>query len=194
MTKILACDLDGVLFNFNKAYTKWLNDEFRCEIPPDDHYYPTTWHYPTDDGHVTYKEEAQFWKWLDKGMNSYDFWANLPTYPDAGEFIKDAQDKFDEIVFITVRPGEGAYDGSKDALKFLGVDDPEVIITSNKGPVVEDIGATHFLEDRDKNFDDVIAHGHENLKMFLIDRPWNRHYNNDRVIRINQISEVMKNA
>jgi hypothetical protein len=196
--KVLACDLDGIIFNFNKPYTDWLNAKFKVSIPPDDHNYPNTWNYAIDGNFVTKDQEREFWKWAG-GVGNYSFWRFLPVYPGAHNFLAAAQAMFDEVVFITSRPGTEVKRATVDALEILGVKNPNVIISSYKVPDLINCGATDFIDDRDKNFEDILAWGlgqeddttDVRAKLWMLDRPWNRHFNHPCVTRISDPMEIL---
>jgi hypothetical protein len=192
--KILALDLDGVIFNFNSSYISWLNTNFKAGIPPDGDNYPDTWNYATDGNYVTKEQEKEFWKYA-SGIGNYSFWRFLTTYPNAKEFLEKCQTHFSEVHYVTSRPGDDVKRATEDALSVLGVKSPSVFIASNKPPVLKQIGATHFLDDRDKNFEDCLTFNYQtaqldDLNMFILDRPWNRHYNHPHVERIFNPNEI----
>ena len=214
MHRVLACDLDGVIFDFNTPYINWLNHKFKSQIPQPSADYPDTWYYVTDGGHVTKEQEGQFWKWA-AGEGNYQFWRFLPAYPGAKEFLAGAFDRYSDIYFVTARPGKDAKKASEHALETLGVNRPQVVIASEKVPTLIGIGATDFIDDRDVNFEDVLLWGmgqgdvHMNdpkiarnlkgsmngmdlgINLWMLDRPWNRHYSHPRVTRITDPKEIL---
>src|SRR5688572_16405567 len=101
---IFAADLDGVIFDFNTPYRAWINGKFGCQIPEVCDSYPDTWNYATDGGYITKDQEREFWKWA-CGDGNYIFWRNLPAYAGAKEFLRQANQRFKEIYFVTSRPG-----------------------------------------------------------------------------------------
>jgi hypothetical protein len=189
--RILACDLDGVIFEFNRAYITWLNNKFKCQIPMPSDTYPDTWNYPEDGNYVTKEQTGEFWGWAaDKG--NYVFWRFLPAYPGAREFLRYANQKFHEIHFVTSRPGKDVKMATTEALQMMGIPSPLVHIADFKPPILKDIGATDFLDDRDKNFDDALAWQLQtSANLWMLDRPWNRHYQHKHVTRIVDPMEML---
>ena len=195
--RIGALDLDGCIFDFNTPYARWFNQKYGCNIPMPSDSYPDTWNYPTDGGHVTKEQEREFWKWASTTGN-YVFWRFLPAYPNAREFLRYANQAFTEIHFVTSRPGKDVKEATEDALSMMGIPYPNVHIADFKPPVLAEIGATDFLDDRDKNFEDVIKWKMDQqtqfrnpIKLWMLDRPWNRHYSHNYVNRVKDPMEIL---
>lgn len=193
--KILACDLDGVIYAFNKSYIKLFKEMFDIRIPEETNDFPNKWNYELDYASKPQVDEA--WHEINHRRN-YHFWRFLPPYEDAQEFLTKAQKEFNEIHFITSRSGSDCKRATEDALTMLGVINPNVVISHHKLPQIMELGATHFIDDRDKNFDDLMVKQDwrkhfslENLNLFMLDRPWNRHYNNSEVKRIFNPMELL---
>lgn len=212
MNRVLACDLDGVIFDFNAAYINEMNKRYNAGSPFASDTYPTTWYYLTDGNYVTKEQDKEFWSWAANEGN-YEFWTSLPSYPGAQEFLRRAFKNFNDVWFVTSRPGKRVKQATTDALKRLGVNEPRVIISSYKVPDMIGVGATDFLDDRDKNFEDVLLWGNQEgdvrikgnlpkgmngtlnqdlgIKLWMLDRPYNRHFNHPNVQRIHSIFEVL---
>ncbi len=158
--------------------------------------YPVKWHYPTEDGHITKEQYREFWEWS-SGKGNYVFWRFLPAYPGAREFLRQANQVFSEIHFVTSRPGKDVKEATVDALAMLGIPSPSVHVADYKPPVLKDLGATDFLDDRDKNFMEAIEYGlnEDNgaspVEHFILDRPWNRHFNHVWVSRVKDPMEIL---
>jgi 5'(3')-deoxyribonucleotidase len=185
--KILACDLDGVVFQFNKSYCDLFWELFGIKFPAETSEYPDVWNYEAQLASQGQIEDV--WHEIN-GVRNFHFWRHLPPYEGAQEFLKQAQEKFDDIYFITSRSGPECQRATEGSLEALGVKDPKVIISNYKVPDLIHIGATDFLDDRDKNFEDCIAAGlnednaNNPLNLWMLDKPWNRHYNHPWVERI----------
>jgi hypothetical protein len=189
--KVLGLDLDGVIFQFNKSYCDLFKEKFNIEFPPETSLYPDTWNYELSKATVSQIDEV--WEEINNGRN-YDFWRNLQPYEGAQDFLDRANEYFDEIHFITSRTGKDCKVATEDALiDQLGVFRPKVIISHYKVPDLIKIGATDFLDDRDKNFEDVLKgiNVAERPKLWLLDRPWNRHYSDFSVQRIKDVNECL---
>lgn len=176
--RVLACDLDGVIFDFNASFIALLNTFYGARMPASSEAYPDTWHYPLDGKHVTREQYREAWQLL---ASSYGdgFWRHLPVYRWSREFLRQAGSRFD-VVFVTARP-RSAYDATVASLEALGVTRPRVIIADHKFDTLVEIGATHFLDDRDQNFDECASLP---IQHYLLDQPWNRAYRHPRVKRI----------
>lgn len=178
--RVLACDLDGVIFDFNTSFIALLNTLCGSNIPPVSSSWPSTWSYPLDGGHVTRAQWRAVWSLLSSHHGS-GFWRHLPAYGWSTEFLAQADRDFDDVVFVTARP-ESATDATHDALSVLGVTAPRVRFAHQKRDVLADIGATHFLDDRDLNLDECVSL--PGLRSFLLDQPWNRAFTHAGVTRV----------
>src|SRR5689334_9422638 len=104
-TKILALDLDGVIFSFNKTYAEVFKEKFNIIIPPETSEYPDEWNY--EEKFATKAQIDQVWKWINT-EGSYRFWRFMPTYDGAKTFLDKAMEKFDDVYFVTSRSGDRA--------------------------------------------------------------------------------------
>lgn len=196
MNKILACDLDGVIFKFNDSYAQLFKQKFGIEFPFECDQHPNVWNWETP--HATKAQIDAVWNYI-YNEGSYSFWRFLTPYPGAQEFIQRAQDHFNDIYFITARSGKDAKRATVHALEMLGVKEPQVIIAHDKVPHLIGVGATDFLDDRDKNFHDVLNYAHDTKahgfgayepRLWMQDRPWNRSFEHAKVKRIKDPNEV----
>jgi len=192
--RTLACDLDGVIFKFNDNYSNLIKRMTGIDIPPETAHYPETWYYEREAG-VSKKQESEVWSYIN-GEGNYSFWRFLPAYDGAREFLEKAQQTFENVVFITARSGPKVQQATEDALSVLGVKKPQVIIAHYKPPVMQELKVTDFLDDRDKNMEDVrlfdmTADEPINSKLWLLDRPWNRKFNPSYVTRVVSPMEVL---
>lgn len=194
MDRILACDLDGVIFSFNNCYAELFKQKFGLSYPPETKEYPSVWNWEYPQ--CTKAQEDEVWKHIN-GVGNYQFWRFLPAYPDAKHFLNMAQQEFKQIYFVTARSGKECKRATIDALEMLGVKNPFVIIAHNKVPTLLSIAATDFLDDRDKNFMDILKWNAEHPldeftgKLWMLDRPWNRHFNDPKVTRIQAAAEIL---
>jgi hypothetical protein len=192
MHKVLACDLDGVIFNFNDAYAEMFK-KYGINFPKESPEYPSMWDWEAEL--ATPEQIKEVWK-LINGPHSYQFWRFLTPYKGAKEFLALAQQNFDEVAFVTSRPGRDAKRATVDALTMLGVPSPNVIISHHKVPDLITLGATDFVDDRDKNFEDILMYEAQNygtlpIRLRMYDKPWNRHFNHPRVERIFKLEELL---
>jgi hypothetical protein len=198
MPRILACDLDGIIFKFNDSYRREIQRMYKIDIGEETNEYPNVWYYERAVG-VTKEQESAVWDYINSEYGSYHFWRYMPVYDGAKEFLKAAQQTFYDIYFVTARSGPKAQEATKQALWMLGIDNPKVIIAHDKVPHLLAIGATDFLDDRDKNFEDVLKWNAQpameastcDAKLWMLDRPWNRHFQHPLVKRILSPMEIL---
>lgn len=60
---------------------------------------------------------------------------------------------------------------------------------SCKGVVAKEMGLDVFVDDHTYNIDNVLEH--TDADIYLVNRPWNLDYTNDRVTRINHVSNLL---
>ncbi len=180
-----AIDCDGVLFDFNTAYGELLEHISGISIPPATRDWPTQWDWELPLG-ITKKQKREAWNYI-CGDGSYRFWRSLPAYEWSHNFLAALPHEGD-FIFVTARCGTMCQKATADALTELGVVDPQVFIAHKKAPVLLAEGVTDFLDDRDKNFKDLITYEQQfksiPIRKWLLDQPWNRAYAGYMVHRI----------
>lgn len=165
---------------------------FGIKFPPISSSYPNEWSY--EKKFATSEQIKEIWRMIENDYN-YSFWRNLAPYDGAREFLAQAQNKFDKIVFITSRGGDSCQLATEDSLKYLGVEKPQVIISHHKVPDIIKFNVTDFLDDRDKNFEDILLARWDmpqldKVNLFMHNRPWNLYYEHPNVKRILKPSEI----
>jgi FMN phosphatase YigB (HAD superfamily) len=150
---IIGCDVDGVLADFNTAYRQRLIDVTGRELIPPfvNGHEPTVWNYATDEYGYTKEEDNAVWKSI---TNDPFFWQDLEQYPTAAAFVWSVLRLFDNVYFITTRPGYMVKPQTEKWLKDLGRNNATVLIAKNakaKGYLAAGLGLTHFIDDRDQN-------------------------------------------
>lgn len=170
---MIVMDMDGCLADFNWAYLDMLNRVSGKQVVVPDDWEPQEWSYERGLG-FTAEEIRSAWDLIADPANN--FWAGLSDYPEAG----DAVDRLDllreggkHIIFLTTRVGTHAKLQTEEWLDDMGYRFPTVIVSGTKGPICAALGATHFLDDRDKNCMEV-SQCSPNTKVYLLARPWNR--------------------
>jgi uncharacterized HAD superfamily protein len=186
MSRRIAVDCDGVLFDFNSRFIELCNKAFNVNIPPVSHHYPDEWHYPLK--HISKKQYRQAWDEICNSQ-SYNFWRFLPAFEWSRDFLLQAQQSA-SLVFITSRCGKHCQRATEDALLILGASNPHVVIAGKKAPVVKAEKCTDFLDDKPENHDEVAA-ANEDCNQWLLDGPWNRHYQHPRVERITDPRDML---
>jgi hypothetical protein len=186
---VIGVDLDGVLANFNAAYTKLIKDFTGIELPKDGPDYPTSWCYEREAG-VTKAQEDRIWK--EGILSSPTFWYQLPAYAHTPNALYRLLTSFKPVYFITSRSGKNCqaqsaawvrdqwFSYSKSLVQPL----PAVCVVpshKNKIDVLKGLAVTHYIDDRlDTMY--LMATQRLNTKLFLLDQPWNRNDANEQSI------------
>jgi len=145
---VISFDLDGVLANFIRGFTRIAHRLFGS--PVGDGQSHATWMFEDFPELQLTKEQCD---WLNGPVwneirQSPDFWYNLdPFNPSVMHRINGIQNK----VFITDRLGIEPLRQSIAFLERWGVTNPRVIIASQKGPVFEEENVVAHVDDRYKN-------------------------------------------
>lgn len=164
---VLFLDMDGVIADFVGGASK----KFDRQNPYLD---PTIrgsdWYWKVEKL-LGFECPADFWNHLD-----YNFWRNLPKYPDADAVIEVCRLHFSTIVFLTSPCHTlGCCDGKIDWAKEHYADIPLILTRSVKGsppPKNAVAGSNKFLiDDWDDNVDAFEKFGGT---AFLVPRPWNK--------------------
>ena len=121
----IGVDLDGVVANFTKGWTKYYEEEFGKKILEDD---IKSWGLSEPLTH--FKEDIDFWKWA-KDINGSSIFRNLEVYENSVETLNELSKSGHDIVIISSKPWWSIH----DTLMWLG---------ENKIPTKE----IHFIEDK----------------------------------------------
>ena len=121
----IGVDLDGVVANFTKGWTKYYEEEFGKKILEDD---IQSWGLSEPLTH--FKEDLDFWKWA-KDINGSSVFRNLEVYENSVETLNELSKSGHDIVIISSKPWWSIH----DTLMWLG---------ENKIPTKE----IHFIEDK----------------------------------------------
>lgn len=145
---MIAFDLDGVLANFIRGFTRIGNRLFRT--PVGDATSHQAWmfeHFPELGLDKSMCEEI--WRQLDK---SPTFWADLdPMNTSVMDRINGIQNK----IFVTNRRGIDPQGQSEAFLERWGVTNPRVVVAADKGRVAQEYGITAIIDDYYPNVVDV---------------------------------------
>jgi hypothetical protein len=146
--EVIAFDLDGVLSNFIRGFTRIGNRLFGtpvCDVPAQ-----VVWmfeDFPTLKLDKTKCDEI--WKEI-KGNRG--FWANLDPCNVSAMYTLD---RIVNKVFITNRPGLLAKEQTESFLERWGVIEPKVILAVDKGPVAKDEHILAAVDDYHPNCRDM---------------------------------------
>ncbi len=173
----LGIDIDGCLANFNSSYIDIIVEVTGVNLFPegckDDVAFPTTWNYELDNGYT--KEQVK--KVWDEIVHNTKFWEKLEAYPDTKETIKELNrlaKKNHDVYFLTHRMGKNAKLQTETWLYNHGMNYPTVLLTGDKGPVLNNLGIKFFVDDKLETVNDIMRQGLDTQHFYLIDRPYNQ--------------------
>ena len=186
----LGIDVDGVLAEFDKNFVKVLS-HIGCEIvfPLDSPEFPDVWCWPEKWG-ATDAQIRAAWEYVKQSNN---FWYELLTKPNTHHDIsalRVAENRGHSIYFITNRPGDSAKRQTEDWLLARGWPLPTVLVTieGTKHLAAEALGLDAYIDDNLANLE-----GHpEGTRLFLLDRPLNRHVDSSRYTRVHTVKEMLE--
>jgi hypothetical protein len=140
----IAFDLDGVLANFTRGFTRIANHLYGT--PVGDHPSQESWMFEELPALGLDKAKCDgVWKVINE---SPTFWANLDPFNPSVMFLIE---KIKNKVFITNRPGIMPREQSVAFLERWGVYSPTVIVASDKVPVLRDHKVVAMIDDYYKN-------------------------------------------
>lgn len=179
---IIGMDLDGVLCDFDSRYQEQLN---QIKGGPRIKYTsPTKWHFEEDMGFKRVHVE-EFWNTV--AQQSY-FWEHLPalaTQTDINTLNKFKN--YGVLYYISKRP----LHLQTTTQNWVNQKLPHapVILTNNKGFIAKGLELDAMFDDKPQNLEHIYDTVQDRCKLFLVNRSWNRSYQNDKVIRIDRILE-----
>lgn len=160
----IGLDLDGVVFNFTKAYNTHLR---KLGYPVDPEKEATTWDYFLEFGIST----EQFLEHMDEMVDAKTlFWEMELCEPEIPDLIRDFREEGHEIHIVTHRfsgKKECAQEATKFCLAKYGIEYESLTFTGDKTSVSVEI----FLEDNRDNYDKLVAAG---VAAWLVNRPYNQ--------------------
>lgn len=129
---------------------------------------------------------------LIRWVNDADYLYRLSPYPDAANTIKELLSVGHQVHFVTARPTNtlmatkkwfDAHDIPYTSLHVIGHG-------SSKGVLGRELDLNIYIDDHAANIEDVLEH--TKAVNFLIDRPYNRWYINNKVTRIDKLQDIHK--
>ena len=166
-TKVVIFDLDGVLADFDQAFTAMGNHLFGTPIS-------TTVQQPFWNFRnvMTAGEQDYVWREL---KSTTDWWFHLPILVTG--FVFDRINRLTnraEVYFVTHRMHDFQPAGEQSMrwLKLWGIKNPRVIVSSAKGEIARAVEADYAIEDNWGNAC-AIHWMAEKCRTFLIERPYN---------------------
>lgn len=197
--KKIGIDLDGVVADFYKGYTKLATQKFGnhvevlCSIKDRERF--STWKLEK----IMNLEKFQAEEMIESINNFPIFYETLELlYPESWQkLITEFSNKEDyEITFITSRKNSESVsvrEVTKRWLQVQGWQNPSVIVTDEKGLFCKVLGIQKFVDDSLKNCLDVHTHCQEACEVFILDYPHNRdHQIPDSIKRIHTLEDFIK--
>jgi hypothetical protein len=183
----IGIDLDGCLANFDDPFHALLIEANGGMTVP------TVW--PPEEWHWdrAYSSEVRACAW--QHVKTSRFWADLPSYSGAEEVAQELNrmrvDSHD-IYFITSRPGYRAKAYTEEWMKKLGVMEPTVCISFNKGAMARGLELDAFVDDKLDNIH-AVSTAVRGCATWLLTRPHNaRWIGYDRVTSVSEFLEVIR--
>lgn len=144
MQQVISFDLDGVLANFTRGFTRIAHKLHGT--PVGDGHSQETWNFEDYSPLNLTKEQCEFHHgaiWTEI-KNDPNFWADLdPFNPSVMPLI----DKIVNKIFITNRFGVDVRQQSIDFLEIWGVEDPNVVVATKKAPIAIAHNVVAHLDD-----------------------------------------------
>lgn len=153
----IGVDVDGVLANFTDAAKELIRELFNKDVKG---VTQTTWSFSSLG--LSDTDEDKIWRHIDSSVK--DFWYNfLYPMPDTN-LLKPLCDAH-EVIFITNRkhplPEAQSMPVNEQTAYWLRnwfhIPNPTVLLSNKKGPLAKALGLDYFIDDRDKNLQEVIA-------------------------------------
>jgi len=176
----IGLDIDGVFYNFTKAYHQWLNHTKGMSLSLDD--------------------EAQTWNWFLEWETVEDFienlhesvdaehmyWTGEAYEPNLAQNLLDLRNAGHSLHFVTARTfgrKRCPEEATRSWLRNNHLIFDTLTVSKDKTSVQTDV----FLEDNLKNYDLLDAAG---VTSYLVNRPYN--LENDSRRRVNSVDEFTK--
>jgi len=173
----IAFDIDGVLADFSGRFCEFLRFSHGDHLPVingDESVVDYEWKfYPLENHHIQ--------KAFEDILHIKDFWLSLEAKSiDELNWIHFLQDKKIDVYFITSRhatcgPKTPAQESS-EWLQKMGWKNPNVIVSFNKGAVVNALGINYFIDDHVSNCLDVLKFA-PLCNTYLLSCAHNKEYN-----------------
>jgi hypothetical protein len=172
---IIGIDCDGVLANFNEGFRQRLIDVSGRELVPPG-YMPNVWDWPQAVGY-TQDETNRAW---DSVKADPTFWQDLKPLDGAPEFLdwlwravssaNWTKGAGHEVYFMTTRLGHNVKRQTENWLLkhgFGGDERTVLICRTSKAYAAMTLGLTHFVDDRDKNVDEMLSARGNRTRVYL---------------------------
>lgn len=166
----IGLDIDGCIGNFMGAARELLKEMYNGR--PSDDMIQTGW--GLDSLGINKEEERAFWKKLDEIPN---WWLNQKVMPGTSR-LWDAVHNH-RVIFITNRKEGTGWPIDIQTQEWLcrnfHLHRPNVIISDNKGPLMDALKLDYFLDDRPKNVEEA-ANASTHCQTALYDATYNQDF------------------
>lgn len=181
----VGIDIDGVLADFTDAAYKECRKLFG---KPEPGLVQTGWSF--DSLGITAEEELQMWQKIDSTPN---WWLNLKRMPNTSWL--NAICEACRVVFITNRKeGLGKpieVQSAEWLVNNYNLHLPNVLISSDKGPLINALKLDYFIDDRPKNIQEAVEFA-PNCVSFLQNATYNQEFeHNPRVDSFNDFARII---
>lgn len=188
----VGIDIDGVVADFNNGYRDLVHKLTDFRMPEVSATFPHTWDYDKALG-MDPKDISACWNFI---RASDDFWLNLAPLEGAMSLLDGLSwlPKKHDMYFITSRPGRTSKDQTERWLKKYGFEGqfPTVLISSRKGTAAAALNLTHYIDDRDRNCEDVVRES-PTTKTFLLAAAYNQPVEGTtRIQTLTEFSDVLQ--
>jgi 5'(3')-deoxyribonucleotidase len=180
----IGIDIDGVLADFVSGYSELVRKDLDIQLPPVSNTYPPVWDFDYAAG-VTIAQRMELFA---KVANT-EFWGKLNPMKEA-LYVLDQLTRLrfegHHIYFITDRSGARAKFLTERWLSLHGMNNPTVLLSSDKGPVAKGLKLDVYIDDRPKNVEEV-KRSSPDTRVYVLDAPYNREFND--VVKLTEEEE-----
>lgn len=173
---IIACDIDGVLAQFEGGFLKKLLEAVpgKLDIPYNFSWQDITcWDWPQDQLGYTNAQTDAAWELVKQDEH---FWISLQPYDDARAFLmglRDLTQGDDDVYFCTHRYGKHAKRQTETWLRMVGWHDhPTVLLVEGKGITCKALQVDFYVDDK-RSHAVAVRDQSKHTQGFLLKRGWN---------------------
>jgi uncharacterized HAD superfamily protein len=182
----IGIDLDDVLVEFMAAYSKICYELFG---KPEPGVLPVDWEWTNFD--LTKEQMKEAWEAVAK---TYKFWEKLDYEPGVNPGRVRRLEEDHNLFFITARvPSLGGTikDQSCNWLRnMIGLDNPIVLPSYDKGPLASALKLDYFIDDRPKNVLEI-KRALPYCKVFIKDSSHNQPFVHSEIHRVKDMNEFI---
>ena len=168
---MIAFDVDGVLANFTRGFTRVGNRLFGTPIAD----IPAQRSWMFEDSPELSLDKAQCKIIWDVILKSPCFWRDLDP---VNVSVMQRIDRIRNKVFITNRFGQNPQQQTVDFLTKWGISSPEVIMAKDKSAVCAERNVVAIIDDFTDNVK-LLRESNPNMYVALLDVPYNRWYHEE---------------